>query len=139
MDMSPLRKLLGMIVAIAAMVLLAPVAASAHAGHNERRAIAFVANAMDHAGNAGPSQMVAQSPGAAETGAVLARPDVGPADEGACGSGCCFNTGCCGATLIVEAPRLDPPAGLPLLVPDRPTARLSARSLSLLEPPNLLV
>ena len=137
--MSPLRKLLGMIVAIAAMVLLAPVAAYAHEGHSERRAIAFVANSMDHAGHAGASQMVAQSPGAAETGAASAGPDVGLVDEGACGSGCCFNTGCCGATLLVEAPRLDPPAGLPLLVPDRPTACSSARSLSLLEPPNLLV
>ncbi len=139
MDMSPLRKLLGMIVAIVAMVLLAPVVASAHEGHSERRVIEFVANAMDHAGHAGASQMGTQSPGAVQTGAVLARPDVGPVDEGVCGSGCCFNTGCCGATLLVEAPHLDPPAGLPLLVPDRPTARSSARPFSLLEPPNLLV
>jgi len=121
------------------MVLLAPVAASAHEGHSERRSSAFVSNAMDHAGHARSSQIVAQSHGSAETGAVLARPDIGTIEEEACGSGCCFNTGCCAATLLVEAPRLDPPAGLPLLVPDRPTARLSARALSLLEPPNLLV
>ena len=137
MDLSPLRKLLGMIVAIAAMVLLAPVAAVAHEGHGERRVSAFVAHAMDHAGHAGPSQMAAQAPRASQV--VLAVPDISSStDEGACLSGCCFSMGCCGATLLVEAPRLDPPAGLPLLVPDRPTARSSARKLSLLEPPNLL-
>ncbi len=137
MDLSSLRKLLGMIVAIAAMVLLAPVAASAHEGHGQRRADVFVFHAVDHAAHAGPSQMAVQAPGA--TQAVVAMPDIsGSAEEGPCVSGCCFNMGCCGATLLVEAPRLDPPAGLPLLVPDRPTARSSARTLSLLEPPNLL-
>jgi hypothetical protein len=134
LDLSPLRKLLGMIVAIAAMVLLAPLAASAHEGHGQGRAGASVVHAMDHADHASASHIAAQSPGA-----VLAMPDIsGSADEGACVSGCCFNMGCCGATLLVEAPRLYPPVGLPLLVPDRPTARSSALTLSLLEPPNLL-
>jgi len=117
------------------MVLLAPLAASAHEGHG--RAGASVVHAMDHSDHAGPSHIAAQSPGAVQ--AVLAMPDIsGSVDEGACVSGCCFNMGCCGATLLVEAPRLYPPVGLPLLVPDRPTARSSALTLSLLEPPNLL-
>ena len=38
LDLSSLRKFMGMIVVLSAIFLLAPVTASAHAGHNEPKA-----------------------------------------------------------------------------------------------------
>ena len=137
MDLSSLRKFLAMIVAIAAMVLLAPLAASAHEGHGHRQASLSMAHA-GHVSPAGLGQIAsAQLPAAEQFASALA--DVASFSVGgACMSGCCFSMGCCGATLLVEAPRLDPPAGLPLLVPDRAMARASASTYALLEPPNAL-
>jgi hypothetical protein len=139
LDLSSLRKFMGMIVVLSAIFLLAPVTASAHAGHNEPKASVSVAHINDNSGYILPIQLVAHSLGALQAGALLAILDIGQNGEGACGSGCCFNMGCCGASLLVKAPHLDPPVGMPLLVPYRPTAPSSACTLSLLEPPKLLV
>ena len=129
MDFSPLRKLLGMIVVTVAMVLLAPAPASAHAGHGQGHAV--------HAQVSSQTEREAAQTAARTVQALLAAPDHGAAAvQDACVSACCFSMGCCGATLLVEAPRLDPPSGPSFLVPDKPMARPSATVSSLLEPPN---
>jgi hypothetical protein len=131
---SPLRKLFWILTALAALILLAPMAASAHeGGHRRPEAISQLAahhahssKSMDRVIAAAPAQVtVAQSAG-------FGANDGDPS----CTSGCCFGMGCCAGTIVSEGPALDPPAGPDLLLAHAPRPLASARMTSLLEPPN---
>lgn len=136
-----LRRLGWMIVAIAAMILLAPIAASAHEGHTARPdLVRHTAMPISH-----PSRTDGQAAGldhffqhAAATTLVRSTEAALPDQESSCTEGCCFGMGCCGATIIAEGPLLDVPAGVSVLAPPGPERLASARLTSFLEPPKLL-
>jgi hypothetical protein len=133
---SPLRKLIWIFAALAAMLLLAPLAASAHeSGHLRAAAPAQMAahhsdtsTIADRAIVAAPVQVFASQAG--DLGALKGDP--------LCHAGCCFGMGCCAGTIVSDVPALDPPAGLQLRVAHAPQPLRSVRLTSLLEPPNAL-
>jgi hypothetical protein len=133
---SPLRKLIWMFAALAAMVLLAPLAASAHDGPHpgavaQAQAAAHHAHMSkdaDRAIVAAPAQAFAAQAG--DLGAVNGDP--------LCTTGCCFGMGCCAGTIVSDGPALDPPAGPQLRVAHAPQPLRGVRLTSLLEPPNAL-
>jgi hypothetical protein len=133
---SPLRKLIWIFAALAAMVLLAPLAASAHeAGHLQAAAPAQMAAHHPHATKSA-DRAIAAAP--AQVSAAKAG-DLGAIDgDPLCTAGCCFGMGCCAGTIVSEGPAIDPPAGPQLLVAHAPQPLASARLTSLLEPPNAL-
>ena len=135
MSSSPLRKLIWMFAAFAAMVLLAPLAASAHESGHLRAAPAQMAAHHSHTlKNA--ERAIASAPqqvSAAKAG------DLGAIDgDPLCTAGCCFGMGCCVGTIVSEIPALDPPAGPQLRVAHAPHPLASVRLTSVLEPPNAL-
>lgn len=133
---SSLRKLLWMFVALAAMVLLAPMPASAHESHP--RAVAHVSqhNVSQHHASAPSEHGLASK----ALDARVAQPSEsdGSVREGLCTTGCCFGMGCCAGTIVSEIPAVHPPSGLSLLFPPAMLRLISAPRSSLLEPPNAL-
>lgn len=136
MSSSPLRKLIWIFAALAAMVLLAPLAASAHeSGH--LRAAAPSQMAAHHSHTLKNADR-ALAPAPTQVSATQAG-DLGAIDgDPLCTAGCCFGMGCCAGTIASEGPALDPPAGPQLLVAHAPQPLASAPLTSLLEPPNTL-
>jgi hypothetical protein len=128
---SLLRKLAWTIVAFAALLLLAPLAASAHEGHPGTQAGAHVAAHHQHATHV---EAVAAAKAIQEASARGVAGDID--HDGACTSGCCFGMGCCAGTMLSEIPTLDPPVGPPLLVTHLARPLASLRLTSILEPPN---
>lgn len=129
---SPLRKLVWMVVAVAAMVLLAPLGASAHEGHPAPRASLHVA-AHHQDDMAHVDRLAAGKPAGEEAAQPGSAGD--PDHDGLCTAGCCFGMGCCGGTIVSATPALDPPLGAPARAEHTPPPLTSAGLTSLLEPP----
>jgi hypothetical protein len=134
LESSPLRKLVWLLVAIAAMVMLAPAAASAHEGHHSKPGVSadIAARQQQMVCIAGTKPDTAQP--------VVYQPvELGTFDgNSVCSGSCCFGAGCCAGTIISEIPALDLPLGPRLVVHYAPRSNASVRLTSLLEPPNSL-
>ena len=129
---SPLRKLVWMVVAFAAMILFAPMTASAHEGHHAGAAISTPkSHAADHATAAG-ERVAAKSVG-------LGAKWTPPASDAPCATGCCVGMVCCAVAIVSTLPALDPPAWFTTETsPRAPPFFAGLSPSSLLEPPNSL-
>lgn len=133
MSMSPLRNLLWTIVALAAMVLLAPATASAHDSH---RSLAQVT--ASHAAHEHHAAAPVGFPGHLSEQAATASGFDFPDHDAACTAGCCFGVGCCAGTIVAEGQTLTLPIGPPLRVLGTARPLASARLTSFLKPPKTL-
>ncbi len=144
MNSPPLRKLLWLVAALAAMVLFAPGVASAHEDHGYRRPDASLAHGGLTAGARSTSaakairSALAQAAGVKIAGVkdVAASRSAAEDSADACSGGCCFGTGCCGVILAATIPGLEPPHAGRLRLQYASLAPPSAGPSSLLEPPN---
>lgn len=128
---SSLRKLLWILAAFAAMVLLAPVAASAHEGH--RTAVVHVS--QHHESGHLDGAMVSIG---AEARVAQPSENGGSEQDSPCTAGCCFGMGCCAGTIVSDVPAVHPPSGVTQVVPHGTQPLVSAPLTSLLEPPDAL-
>ncbi len=130
---SPLRKLVWTLVALAAMLVLAPMTASAHEGH--RHGVAPASAAPTPAVEASDLAAAAEAPARVPAPSGLAP----PASDAPCASGCCAGMVCCAVAIVSAPPALDPPPRASSQTSPRGPPRLSGlRPSSLLEPPNAL-
>lgn len=132
MRVSPLRKLLWVLAAVAAMVLLAPVVATAHEGHARSATVhAATHHTLAH------SYHLVRAEGT-QSSATQPSERAGSDQGWLCPGGCCSGMGCCAETVVSVVPSVRPPSGRLQLV--RPVERqlTSAHSTPLLEPPDLL-
>jgi hypothetical protein len=115
------------------MVLLAPLAASAHEGGHLRLDPAIHVASHDPHPSGPADRAFAATVAQVITAQVV---DAGAADDSFCTAGCCFGMGCCAGMIISEASHLDSPARPPALLAPAPRPLVSAHLASLPEPPD---
>jgi hypothetical protein len=135
LNLLPLRKLLWIAAALAAMVLLAPVAAFAHEGGHLRPDAAIHVASHDPHPSGGADRAFAATVAQVSMAQIV---DARAADDSFCTAGCCFGVGCCAGMITSEGSHLDPPARPWALVAPASRPLASAHLASLPEPPDAL-
>jgi len=127
------HRLIGFVVAFAALVAFMPSDAHAHQGHHPAPTPAVQAH-QDQSHAVVAIRAVVEEETHAQAAAVVQR----NSDGGTCSTGCCTGIGCCGATLAANGLLLPLPLppGNPSPFPTRAVAAFVPDSL--LEPPNSL-
>jgi hypothetical protein len=132
---SPLRKLVWMIVAVAAMILLAPMAASAHEGHHAGTAVHVSTqhpNADRHSRQAAAAVIAIEAFGLATAWSPTK-------SDTPCAAGCCTGMACCGSAILPQGPSLATPGFKASQASPRAPPRLAGvRPTYHLQPPNAL-